>query len=275
MIDRALAKRLLPPRDRNGHKGSFGRIYVCGGSVGYTGAPVFAAEAAVRTGSGLVYAGVPEEVYPIVAARCVCAMAQPLPEDFDGLLARMAACDAAVLGPGLGRAAETEDMILRLLAALPCPVVLDADGINAAGAHIDVLKGRRAPTVVTPHEGEFRRLGGDTAKGREKAAADLAKDLGCTVVLKGPGTVVAAPEGDVAVNSTGGCGLAKGGSGDVLAGVIASLIGQGCGCFDAARCGVWIHGRAGDLCERDLTAYAATPADIADRLPLVFRELAE
>ena len=274
-ITEELVRRLLPPRRADGHKGDFGRIYVAAGSVGYTGAPVYAAEAASRTGSGLVFVGVPEAVYPIVAARCATAMAQPLPEDRAVLLERMDRCDAAVLGPGLGRSPQAEDLTLFLLEKLEKPLVLDADGINAAAAHIHVLRDRRGPTVVTPHEGEFLRLGGDLSRGREDAALAMARALGCVVVLKGPGTVVAAPDGRVRRNTTGNCGMAKGGSGDILAGMIASLIGQGAEPFDAAACAVWLHGRAGDLCSRDLTEYAMTPPDMIERLPAVFRELRE
>ena len=274
-ITEELVRRLLPPRRADGHKGDFGRIYVAAGSVGYTGAPVYAAEAASRTGSGLVFVGVPEAVYPIVAARCATAMAQPLPEDRAALLEQLSRCDAVVLGPGLGRSPQAEDLTLFLLERLEKPLVLDADGINAAAAHIHVLRDRRGPTVVTPHEGEFLRLGGDLSRGREDAALAMARALGCVVVLKGPGTVVAAPDGRVRRNTTGNCGMAKGGSGDILAGMIASLIGQGAEPFDAAACAVWLHGRAGDLCSRDLTEYAMTPPDMIGRLPAVFRELRE
>ena len=273
IITAELVRDLLPPRRPEGHKGDFGRIYVVAGAVGYTGAPVYAAEAAARTGSGLVFVGVPGEVYPIVAARCATAMAQPLPEDREELLARMSRCDAAVIGPGLGRSPEAEALALFLLEQLPIPVILDADGINAAAAHIDVLRRRRWPTAATPHEGEFLRLGGDLSPGREQAALAAARDLGCVVVLKGPGTVVASPDGRTRRNTTGNCGMAKGGSGDVLAGMIASLAGQGADLFDAASCAVWLHGRAGDLCARRLTAYAMTPPDLVEGLPETFREL--
>lgn len=274
-VNARLARRLLPTRRADGHKGTFGRIYVVAGDVGYTGAPVYAAEAAARTGSGLVFVGVPQAVYPIVAARCATAMAQPLPEDREVLLERLKGCDAVVLGPGLGRSRAAEELVLFLLEKLECPVVLDADGINAAAAHIDVLRGRRCPTVVTPHEGEFLRLGGDLSLGREEAALTAARELGCVLVLKGPGTITAAPDGRARRNTTGNCGMAKGGSGDILSGMIASLIGQGADPFDAAACAVWLHGRSGDLCQRQMTAYAMTPPDMVERLPEVFRELLE
>lgn len=272
-IDRELVRRLLPRRRADGHKGTFGKVYVLGGAVGYTGAPVYAAEAAARSGAGLVYAGVPAEVYPIVAARCAAAMARPVPGTYEALLAEMAGCDVWVIGPGLGRAPETERRVLALLEDLEGPVVLDADGINAAAAHIDVLRGRRSPTVLTPHEGEFLRLGGSLSRGRERAAADFAARHGCVLVLKGPETVVADPAGRLLVNTTGNSGMAKGGSGDALAGMIAALIGQGAPPFDAAACAVWLHGRAGDLCARALTEYAMTPPDLVERLPAAFADL--
>ena len=154
-------------------------------------------------------------------------------------------------------------------------MVLDADGINAAAAHIDVLRGRRFPTVVTPHAVEFSRLGGDLSLGREAAAARFAAENGCVTVLKGPGTLVAAPDGRVRRNTTGSDALAKGGTGDVLAGMVLSLIGQGAGPFDAASLAVWLHGRAGDLCEKRLTAYGVTPEDVVAAIPAAIGELLE
>ena len=281
-ITRELVRSLLPQRDPLGHKGTFGKVYIYGGCVGYTGAPVYAGEAAARTGSGLVFVGVPEEVYPIVAARCAVSMVHPIPRPYPALLERVRGCDAVLIGPGLGRAAETEETVLALLRDLSGSVVLDADGINAAAAHMDVLEGRRDQgrvTVLTPHEGEFARLGGGLVPGkaspaqRENAAAAFAARYGCILVLKGPGTVVAAPDGRRLVNTTGNCGMAKGGSGDMLAGMLLSLIGQGAEAFDAAVCAVWLHGRAGDLCARELTEDAMTPPDMIERLPAVFKEL--
>ena len=270
-----LVRQLLPPRNPEGHKGTFGKVYVLGGAVGYTGAPVYAGEAAVRCGSGLVFVGVPEAVYPIVAARCEVSMAHPISGEYDVILERITACDVAVLGPGLGRSEKTDELVCRLLADLKLPVVLDADGINAVSAHIDVLADRRSPTVVTPHEGEFLRLGGDLSQGREKAAKAFAERYGCILVLKGPETLVAAPDGRLMRNTTGNCGMAKGGSGDVLAGMAASLMGQGAEPYEAAVSAVWLHGRAGDLCAAELTEYAMTPVDMIRRLPAVFKELTD
>lgn len=272
-IDKVLCRSLLPVRDPNGHKGTFGKVCVVGGAVGYTGAPVYAGEAAVRTGSGLVFVGVPGEVYPIVASRCAAAMAYPLPEKYGRLLSKPAACDAVLIGPGLGAERTMRALALALLEDLPVPVVLDADGINAAAGHIDVLKARAVPTVLTPHEAEFVRLGGDLSEGREAAARKLARETGCVVVLKGPATVVASPDGRLRVNTSGSCALAKGGSGDVLAGMVLSLIGQGAAAFDAASLAVWLHGMAGDLCARRLTDYGVTPADLVEAIPGAIGEL--
>ena len=139
-----LVKKLLPKRDPNGHKGTFGKVRIWGGAVGYTGAPVYAGEAACRTGSGLVFVAVPGEVYPIAAARCDTAMVSPAPEEYEDLRSWMSRCDAALIGPGLGRASDTERKVRALLEDLTVPVVLDADGINAVGTHIDSLASRAA-----------------------------------------------------------------------------------------------------------------------------------
>lgn len=179
------------------------------------------------------------------------------------------------LGPGLGRGEQVTRLVLELLAETEQPVVLDADGINALAGHMDVLDARRGRvTILTPHDGEFVRLGGDLSGGdRVRAARDFAAVHGCALVLKGHRTVTAAPEGNVLVNTTGNSGLAKGGSGDVLTGVIASLLAQGAPAVQAAALGVWLHGRAGDLAAEALTPYAMTPEDVIAYLPAAFREI--
>ena len=233
-----LLKPALPQRQLDGHKGTFGKLLIVGGAVGYTGAPYLTASAAVRTGCGLVSLGVPKTIWPIEAAKCVSAMPFPLPEK-NG---KLDGCDVLALGPGLGRGRETARLVGELLKTEK-PLVLDADGINALSGHIDLLDARRGrPTVLTPHEIEFARIGGDLSRGdRERAAQDFAMAHGCVLVLKGHRTVTASPEGDVLVNTTGGSGLAKGGSGDVLTGVIASLMAQRADALRAAAVGVWLH----------------------------------
>ena len=285
IVDRAYAKTLLPPRKEDGHKGDFGKLLVLGGSVGYTGAPYLAASAAVHSGCGLVYLGVPESIWAVEAQKCVSAMPFPLPETdgrlclaaLDKMQDKLKGCDVLALGPGLGRGKETEQLVHALLWQVKEPLVLDADSINALSGHIDLLDARRGrPTVLTPHEVEFARIGGDLSRGdRERAAQDFAMAHGCVLVLKGHRTVTASPEGDVLVNTTGGSGLAKGGSGDVLTGVIASLMAQRADALRAAAVGVWHHGRAGDLAEQELTAYSVTPEDVVRKLPDAIREILE
>ena len=272
-------KTLLPKRDPWGHKGTFGKVFCLCGSVGFTGAPVFATRAAVRTGSGLVYLGVPRSIWEVVAKRCDEAMPFPLP-DQNGKLAlaaeteirtRIAACDAVLIGCGLGRSAES-DALTRNLLNIDKPIVLDADGINTLQDHTDLLQNRAAPTILTPHEGEFLRIG-DLTAGREGSAAAFAKAHGVTLGLKGHRTVIASPDGRLAVTPTGNSGMAKGGSGDVLSGMILSLLGQGTDPFDACCAAVYLHGLAGDLAAAEKTEYAMTPTDMIEKIPEAYKEI--
>ena len=199
-IDRAYVKSLLPVRDPDGHKGTFGKVLCVCGSVGYTGAPVFASRAAVRTGSGLVFLAVPESIWQVVAVKSDEAMPFPLPDAngklhgcFRAIAAKSEDCDAVLYGCGLGRSDALDEMVREVL-TLPQPLVLDADGINALGRHMDVLRQRGGITVLTPHEGEFLRVGGDLSRGRVDGAVDFAQKYGVYLVLKGRGTVVAAPD---------------------------------------------------------------------------------
>lgn len=280
------AAGLLPPRPEDGHKGTFGKVYVLGGSTGLTGAPLFSASAAVRSGSGLVFAGVPRQIYAIVAGKCREAMVCPLPCDQEGRLItealwsvsnRMEQCDAALVGPGLGRSRDVERLVGKLLSRISVPLVLDADGLYAVRNRKEILKeraGRGLVTILTPHDGEFAYLGGDlSGQQRLLEARRFAKEYGCILVLKGHGTLISGPDGRTFVNATGNCGMAKGGSGDVLAGMILSFLGQGMEPLEAAALAVWMHGRSGDLCVRDLSAYAMTPGDLTEYLPRVFGEL--
>lgn len=281
LIDREFVRRALPARPADGHKGTFGKVCLLGGSVGYTGAPVLCAGAAVRSGCGLVYLGVPECVWQIAAAKCLCAMPFPLPEK-DGVLAlsgeadfrrRAEGCDAVAIGCGMGRSADSDALTRRLL-TLPQPLVLDADGINALSGHIDTLSCRRdLTTVLTPHDGELARIGGDMTAPRESSAAAFAARHGVCLVRKGHRTVIAAPDGRLAVNTTGSDGMAKGGSGDVLTGLLTGLLAQGVEPFAACCCAVWLHGRAGDLAAEEKGHRGMTPADMIEKLPYALKEV--
>ncbi len=271
----------LPVRRADGHKGVFGKLLVVGGSVGYTGAPYLTASAAERSGCGLVYLGVPERIWPVEAEKCTGAMPFPLPDTKEGRLhakalerieKRLESCDVLALGPGLGRSEQITRLVCTLLRRTEKPVILDADGINALEGHIDVLDARSGRvTILTPHDGEFARLGGRLAGAdRIRCARDFAVQHGCTLVLKGHRTLIASPGGNVLVNPTGNSGMAKGGSGDVLTGIIAALVCQGATPVQAAGCGVFLHGRAGDLAAARRTEYAMTPQDLVDTLPEAF-----
>lgn len=268
-------RALLPARRLTAHKGDFGKLLLLCGSRGLTGAAALSARAALRTGAGLVSLGVPESVYPILAAKLDEAMVFPLPEDGDGHLstraldavfARLDGATACLIGPGLGRGAETEQLVAAVVRDCRVPLVVDADGINALSGHMDVVRGAGCPIVLTPHDGEFARLGGDLSADRLAAARALSERAGATVLLKGYRTIVA--DGTrLRVNPTGNPGMATGGSGDVLAGVIAALLGQGLDAFDAAWVGAWLHGAAGDLCAREIGQYGMLPSDIIAALP--------
>lgn len=273
-VDRKTAALWLPSRKADGHKGDFGKVLIVGGAVGFTGAPVLAARGAERTGAGLVTAMVPDEVYPIVASRCESVMARPIRSE-ENVLNAARGCDAVLIGPGLGREPEAEALALRLIRELECPVVIDADGINALSAHMNVLDDRRGRvTVLTPHEGEFARLRGAlNGESRLRAAREFAVGHGCVLVLKGHDTVTAAPNGRCRVNTTGNSGMAKGGSGDVLAGMILTLLGQGVSPENAAACAVWLHGRAGDLAAESKGEHGMIPGDLIERIPCAIGEL--
>ena len=280
-ITATFVRQCLPQRDPEGHKGDFGKVLCICGSVGYTGAPIFASRAAVRTGAGLVFLGVPQSVWPVAAVKSDEAMPFPLPETADGKLSllaeepvrqRAAGCDAVLLGCGLGRDWQTDTLVQDLL-DMEKPLVLDADGLNAISENAELLQKRPAVTVLTPHEGEFLRLGGDLSRGREAAAAAFSQKYGVYLILKGHRTLIAAPEGRLAVNNTGNCGMAKGGSGDVLSGVVLALLGLGMDAFDACCCAVWLHGRAGDLAAADKGRRGMTPSDLLEKLPYALKEV--
>ncbi len=271
--------RLLPVRDREAHKGNFGKILLLCGSVGFTGAAALAARAALRTGSGLIYLGVPDTVYPILAGKLDEPMVFPLPSDGCGRLSALAApeilwrlksCDACLIGPGLGRADDIREIVEAVLGRFTGPVVLDADGLNAVDGHIDVLRGAGCPLVLTPHEGEFARLGGDLTLGREAAAVQMARDTGAVVLLKGHRTLITDGE-RMYRNTTGNPGMATGGSGDVLSGILTSLLGQGIAPLEAAAAAAWIHGAAGDRCAEAMGEYGLTPGDMIEAIPRLLK----
>ena len=268
---------ILPDRAVDGHKGDFGKVLLLCGSRGYTGAAYLAAMGALRSGSGLVFLGVPESIYAIEAVKLNEAIVFPLP-DVDGklsaaaipeILERLPKLDAVLIGPGLGQSEGVFTAVKTVLEKAGCPVVLDADGINVMAAHKDILRGRTNPTILTPHAGEFARLGG-RAGDRQNAAEDMARDLGCIMLLKGHNTVITDGT-ETYINPTGNPGMAVGGSGDVLSGIIVSLLGQGIAPLEAAAIGAWLHGAAGDLCAKDIGQYGMLPSDMVNVLPRLLK----
>ena len=274
--DARLVRELFPVRKRDTHKGDYGKVLLLCGSEGLTGAARLAAKAALRTGSGLVYLGVPEKIYPIVAAASGSEIVFPLPCDGAGRLCmaslpviteRLPEMDAVLLGPGLGRSEELTRLVQAVLSACRAPLVLDADGINAIAPHIDVLRGCACPVILTPHDGEFLRMGGDPkAADRTQEAMRLANRTRAVLLLKGSRTIIT--DGlNVYVNHTGNPGLATGGSGDILAGMLASLLGQHIMPLEAAAAAAWLHGAAADLAAHELGEYGMVPEDLLLRIP--------
>ena len=277
-LDHEKVLKILPDRDPFAHKGKFGKILLLCGSEGYTGAAALASMGALRSGAGLVFLGVPRSIYAIEAVKLTEPVVFPLP-DADGklsceaipeILERLPKMDAVLVGPGLGQSEGVLEVVKTVLEQATCPAVLDADGINMVAKHMDILRGRTAPTILTPHDGEFARLGGVIGADRVAAAEQMARELGCIMLLKGHHTVITDGSGTY-INHTGNPGMAVGGSGDVLAGIIVSLLGQGIAPLEAAACGAWLHGAAGDRCAAELGQYGLLPTDMLNILPRLLK----
>ena len=264
---------ILPDRDPWGHKGSFGKVLLLCGSRGFTGAAYLAAMGALRSGAGLVFLGVPENIYAIEAMKLNEPVVFPLPDcggcmavsAIPEILQRLPQMDAVLIGCGIGQSEGTAAVVKAVLENAKCPVVVDADGINVLKVHKDILRGRAYPTILTPHDGEFLRFGGMIGEDRMASCAEFAREWNCIVLLKGHRTCIS--DGTMCYrNTTGNPGMAVGGSGDVLAGVITGLLGQGIAPLEAAACGAWIHGAAGDVCAEELGQYGMLPTDMLNVL---------
>lgn len=269
---------ILPDRKPDSHKGDYGKILLLCGSRGYTGAAALAATGALRSGAGLVYLAVPESIYAIEACKLTEAIVLPLPDE-GGKLALAALpeirrllpkMDAVLIGCGLGQSEGTRAVLETVLREFSGPVVVDADGINLLAKHMDILRERHAPTILTPHAGEFVRIGGDNKADRVTETERFAKEYGCILLLKGHETVISDGK-ETYVNQTGNPGMAVGGSGDVLSGIIVSLLGQGIEPLKAAACGVWLHGKAGDICAEEIGQYGMLPTDLVEVLPRLLK----
>ena len=274
------AARHLPERPAAGHKGSFGHVLVVAGSRGKAGAAALAAEGAARAGAGLVTVACPAGINEILQLKRTETMTAPVPDTAEGGLAASALGpilalarerDVVALGPGLGREAETQKLVRDVAARVAAPLVIDADGLFAFAAEVAALKARKGATILTPHPGEAARLLATTPAAingdRVGAARRLAAAAASVVLLKGAATVIAGPDGRVAVNPTGGPVLGSGGTGDVLTGVVAALVGQGLAAFEAAALGAWLHGAAGDRLAARRGRSGVLAGELAAELP--------
>lgn len=279
-------KKLFPRRPRAAHKGNYGHVLLVGGAKGYTGAIVLAARAALRSGVGLVSVLTPASQAGTVAGCVLEAMVHAAPETAEGSLSadllaewsgRFNEFDAVLVGPGLTRGKASSELVYGVLEACTTPLVIDADAITVLAGDADALKRAQGRVVLTPHPGEMAALAGltvaDVQADRPGVAAAIAERSGAVVVLKGAGTVVAAEGTPHHINMSGNPGMATGGAGDVLAGLLTGLLGQGLPPFDAARAGVFLHGRAGDMAAWRKSQAGLVAGDLIDEIPYAFREL--
>jgi len=261
---------------------------IIAGSAGKTGAAAMAAQAALRIGAGLVTVAAPRSVSDVLEAKLLEAMAYPVPETeartlskqaLETLLAFAETKTALAIGPGIGRHPDTQALIHNLIVSVVKPTVLDADGINAFTGHKEMIGQAHGPLVLTPHPGEMARLLGittaDVQRDRLGVASRVAREQNVCVVLKGAGTVVAGPDGRLAVNPTGNPGMATGGTGDVLTGIITGLLAQGVTPWGAACAGVYVHGLAGDLAASEMGEMGLIAGDVIRAIPLAIRRILE
>lgn len=270
----------IQPRSANAHKGDFGRVLVIAGSKGMSGAAVLCGSAALRGGAGLVTVACPESCWHIIAASNPCLMTWPIPDQQRDLITvlndAMSTCDTMVIGPGLTKSERIKQFVNEIVLTCPLPIVLDADALNVLDCSPSVLGHCAGQRVLTPHPGEFARLIGLTAaevqSQREELTIDFARKFGVVLVLKGHGTLIC--DGNrLYRNTTGNPGMATGGSGDVLAGLIGALVGQGIEPFQAAQLGVHLHGLAGDLARDRIGETSLIASDLLDYLPMAFQTL--
>lgn len=278
----------VPARPESGHKGTFGHLVVLAGSVGLTGAAAMSSLAALRVGCGLVTLGTPLSLNDILEVKVTEVMTRPLPETesrtlaceaVDGALDLAHEANALVVGPGLSQHPDTVKFVLEMVRRADLPLVLDADGINALASDLEILRERRAPTILTPHPGELSRLidipPAEINATRIDTAQRVARERGLVCVLKGAPTVIADPDGNCIVNTSGSSALATAGSGDVLTGAIGGFLAQGVPPVEAAKLGVYLHGLAGDLAADELSPYSVIAGDVLKMLPKAIMELIE
>ncbi|MFZ3089623.1 MAG: NAD(P)H-hydrate dehydratase [Nitrospirota bacterium] len=286
LITKDHVKKILPARRPDAHKGDFGHVFIIAGSPGLTGAAIMAGLSALRIGAGLVTLGIPEGLNNILETRLTEIMTLPLPQTEEGTIAVSARtkifnflkkADAVAIGPGLSQNRETAQLVRELMREVKIPIVIDADGINALAGHADILKKARGQVIITPHPGEMARMVNSSAaeinRDRAAIARRFSEQYNVITVLKGAGTIIAEPSGDIYINSTGNPGMASGGTGDVLTGMIAGLIAQRSPSPDAAIAGVFLHGLAGDLAAKDRGEAGLIAGDVIEKIPEAIKSM--
>jgi NAD(P)H-hydrate epimerase len=288
IIDLDMVSAMIPQRKPDSNKGDYGRVLIVTGSTGMTGSGCLASMAALRTGAGLVYTGVPQSLAPVYSSHMTEPIVIPLEDSGTGrlsasctehILGLMDKMDVVAIGPGLTAGDDIRKIVGAVIENCRVPLVMDADALNAISADPSVLKKLKAEAVLTPHPGEMARLTGTNTKqvqsDRIGTATAFAQQYGVTVVLKGNRTVVAYPDGRVLINTTGNAGMATAGTGDVLTGMIAGIAAQGVPAGDAAAAGVYLHGLAGDAAADCKGMHGMVAGDIVDILPVAIREALE
>lgn len=284
--DRLLFNKAVFNRPDDSNKGSLGSLLCICGSYGMAGAAIMAGKAALRCGIGLLKIAVPKSIYPVCATNILESVYYPLEETSNGVISSkntdflLEMCEkssAVVIGCGLSVCDDTKNLVQSVITNCKKPLVIDADALNCICNKPEILKNLKAPAIITPHPGEMARLLHSTPKtvnsNRENTAIDFAKKFGVVTVLKGAGTIIASPDGEVYINYTGNSGMATGGSGDVLSGIIGSLLAQGATPINAAAAGVFLHGTIGDLAAEKLGKISMLPTDMIDMIPTAYLKL--
>ena len=284
IIEQACIRGVLGKRTANSNKGSYGKIFVVSGSPGMTGAGCLTAKAALRSGAGLAYIGVPAALSHVYDTAVIEAITVPFEDNGTGrfskgcipeIIARMEKMTALAVGPGMGVSDAVVEIVSNIISKAKMPVVLDADGLNALSADITILQKLQCKLVITPHPGEMARLSGisieDVQNNRIEVAREFALKWKAITVLKGSRTVVACPDGSIYINTSGNAGMATAGTGDVLTGIIAGLMGQGANPEEAAIGGVFLHGHAGDLAAVDKGQHGLIAGDLVEYLPYAIK----
>lgn len=284
--DRLLFNKAVFNRPDDSNKGTLGSLLCICGSYGMAGAAIMASKAALRCGIGLLKIAVPKSIYPVCATNILESIYYPLEETSNGvisskntdfLLEMCKKSSAVVIGCGLSVCDDTKNLVQSVITNCEKPLVIDADALNCICNKPEILKNLKAPAIITPHPGEMARLLHSTPKtvnsNRENTAINFAKKFGVVTVLKGAGTIIASPDGEVYINHTGNSGMATGGSGDVLSGIIGSLLAQGASPINAAAAGVFLHGTIGDLAAEKLGKISMLPTDMIDMIPTAYLKL--